>query len=87
MTRMIGPGCAVMCNSIDARAHTHTHTGPDCGVMCNLMNTHTHTHTHTHTSAHPLKVSRAPSTEKRARGGVSAQGVAIVVLLRSFVPR
>ena len=52
MTRMTGPDCAVMCNSIN----THTHTdredqcewhrmarvaGPDCAVMCNLINTST----------------------------------------------
>ena len=26
MTRMTGPGCAVMCNLINTQTHTHTHT-------------------------------------------------------------
>ena len=53
MTRMTGPDCAVMCNSINTHTHTQWHrmtmmTGPDCAVMCNLINTRTHTHTYTY---------------------------------------
>ena len=50
MTKMTGPGCAVMCNLINTHTHTHTYIqckwhrmtrmiGPDCAVMCNLINT------------------------------------------------
>ena len=52
MTKMTGPDCAVMCNLINTRACTHTHTHitgitrPDYTVMCSLINTHTNTQTH-----------------------------------------
>ena len=49
MTRMTGPDCAVMCNSINIHIHWEDQcewhrmtrmTGPDCAVMCNLKHLH-----------------------------------------------
>ena len=50
MTRMTGPDCVVMCNSINTYIEWHRMTrmtGPDCVVMCNLINTYIHTYIHT----------------------------------------
>ena len=33
MTRMTGPGCAVMCNLINTHIHTHTHTHTRVGSV------------------------------------------------------
>ena len=53
MTRMTGPDCTVMCNSINPHTHTNTHT-------------HTHNHTHTHTHTH---TGRGGGGRRGHRGG------------------
>ena len=68
MTRMTGPDCGVMCNSINTHTHTHTHHlsswEDQCewhrmtrmtGPDCAVMCNSINRHKHTYTHTHTLR--------------------------------